>query len=222
MRNVQQAVGRRIVDRGICRNQAQSGGGFGSPILHAPQRPAEEHQKHRGNGRERSIGVIPDPERQPITGQRPDRRRVPGAHVCVREPAGGDQHIPPGEMSLIPPDEGQRDACAELKNGPELGERGDAELRVKRERKHRGHGTIGVAEPTREPARVEEHGGGRGQWLDCVPAPLARQQQTAEVQQEDVAEQNPGMILASRKRGRRQVAADHGDHRDRLRVVEHG
>ena len=41
-----------------------------------------------------------------------------------------------------------------------------------------------------------------------------------EIQQEDVAEQNPGVILAGRKCGRRDVAADHRERGDGLRVVE--
>ena len=87
--------------------------------------------------------------------------------------------------------------CGQLKYGPQLGQRGDAELRVKGERKYGGHRTIGIAKPSVEPACVED------EWSrpaaigsSALPAPHSRQQQGSAVQQEDVAEQNPGMILA--------------------------
>ena len=47
-----------------------------------------------------------------------------------------------------------------------------------------------------EPACVEENGRGRGGRLQCAPAPHSCQHKGSAVQQEDVAEQNPRMILA--------------------------
>src|SRR6185295_10033253 len=109
-----------------------------------PERPREEDRKDQGDRDEGSVRTVPERERDPVTGQAPDRSCDPCSPFRRDEPASNEHQIPPGELRVLPPDQTDSDGGAELENRPQLGQGADAELRVVDNRKNGRGDSISV------------------------------------------------------------------------------